>query len=428
MGIGGIGQSAIAQLADACGYKISGCDLEHSSITNRLSKSGIPVVLGHDINHLRGVDILAHTPAVYYQSSSHPEYLAAKKKGIAMIGEEFLAKYLQKTKFVIAVSGTHGKGTTSSLLSRVLETAGTDPTCYIGVPLLDWEKRNFRTGTGKYFVCEADEFREKFLLYHPSMIIVTSIEMDHPEYFRDLESIYMSFLKLVRQMREPHLLVLNANNAGCKQLAKKLKAKKFPVKIAWYSSLPQKVDLQLPGEQIRSDAAAAWKAAELLGISKDKIRKGLESFSGNERRFEYRGEANGVKIYDDYAHHPTAITANIAAAREKYPGKRIWAVLQPHMYSRLQALFPEFVSSLRTADKVVVTDVYTRREQGITSPSGKDLSQAVGSQATYVGGDLQNVAKFVERNTKKGDVVLMLGAGDIYKVSDYLLSGHDNDE
>lgn len=421
MGIGGSGISAIARMAREQGDDVSGCDLEESSITYRLRKDGIPVEIGHSPDHLKRIDLLVHTPAVFYQSQTHPEYTRATKKGLAMIWEEFMAKYLQKNKFVIAVSGTHGKGTTTAMISRIAEEAGLDPSCEVGANLLDWDKKNYRIGKSKYFICEADEFREKFLLYKPDIAVITSIEMDHPEYFRNFDQIMTAFTKFALKSTT---LVINGQDKGCLQLLKNLSKLKYQGKIIKYNLIPVSLKLKLPGKHLRQDAAAAWAAAKVLGLSDEAIKNALEKFSGCERRYEYRGEVDGVKIYDDYAHHPTAVTANILATRELYPKKNIWVVFQPHMYTRLKNLFAEFVASLRLADRVVITDVFSRRESGLTKPSGKDLAIAVGSpKATYVGGDLVNVANFVIRNTDKGDVVLFLGAGDIYKASDQMLSG-----
>ena len=417
MGIGGSGQSAVAQIAKAYGYEVSGCDLESSRITAQLQKDGIPVTIGHDPSHLKNIDILAHTPAVFYQSLNHPEYTKAKN---AMTWEEFMAKFLIKGKKLIAVSGTHGKGTTTALMAKVLEAAGMDPTVEVGANLLDWDRKNYRVGNSKYFLCEADEFREKFLLYKPYIAVITSVEMDHPEFFKDFNAVVSAFVKFAKNSK---ILVINSENPGCQAVLKELKGVKG-LKIIKFKSLTKaQVKLQLPGKHLLEDAGAVWAAASALGIKQPLIKKGLEAFSGLERRFEFRGTASfGAKIYDDYAHHPTAVMLNIKAAREIKPKKNIWVIFQPHMYLRLQKLFNEFVKALKLADKVIVTDVFTRREQNINKPTGKELALAIGGpKATYVGGELTNVANFVNRNAKKDDLILVLGAGDIYKVSDLLL-------
>lgn len=404
MGIGGSGISAIARIAREQGYQVSGCDLEESSITHRLRLEGIPIEIGHSATHLKKADLLVHTPAVFYQSETHPEFKKAKN---ALTWEEFMAKYLQKNKFVIAIAGTHGKGTTTAMLARILEIAGLDPTCEVGANLLDWDKKNYRLGKSKYFICEADEFRDHFLLYKPDLAIITSLEMDHPEYFKDFPAVVASFQKFAAKASK---LVVSAD----------LKKYHLGKKSIYYQ--PVSFKLKLPGAHIRADAGAAAAAAKLLGVKDAVIKEALQSFSGCERRFEYRGEVEGVKIYDDYAHHPTAVAVNISAARSAFPKKKIWVVFQPHMHARLEALFADFVKTLKQADRVVVTDVFTRRESGVIKPSGKDLALAIGApKATYVGGDLQNVANFVSRNAPKGAIVLVMGAGDSPKVSDYLL-------
>jgi len=421
MGVGGSGISAVARIAEKRGFKVSGCDLEESKNTRLLAKDGFNVLLGpHGASHLKGVDLVAHSPAVLDQSATSSEYLMAKKRNIAMIWEKFMADYLQKDKFLISVAGTHGKGTTSAILSVILEQAGLDPTCEIGANLLNWNKRNYRIGESQYFISEADEYRDKFLLYHPNILVVTSIEMDHPDYFSDQNAVVGSFSKLVTQLKDPKILVMSKKNLGCKLLAKNLK--NFSGKIIWYEPLPKgKYKLKLPGIHIRDDAAAAVAVAKYLKIDDENIKKALENFSGCERRFEFRGTVSGAKLYDDYAHHPTAVKVNILAARELYPKSKIWVVFQPHMHSRLEKLFSEFAKALQYADRVIVTDVYTRREQGLNKPTGKELAVAVGEKATYVGGGLENVANFVYRNMNKNNIILLMGAGDIYEVTDQLL-------
>ncbi|MEK7127109.1 MAG: cyanophycin synthetase [Patescibacteria group bacterium] len=407
MGIGGSGASAVARLAKAQGYEVSGCDLENSGIINNLQKEGIDVKIGHDVSHLKNIDILAHSPAIYYQSQTEKEFTKAKNP---MIWEEFMAKYLMKNKFVVAVAGTHGKGTTTSMLCWILEQAGLDPTCEIGANMLAWGKKNDRIGKSKLFICEADEYREKFLLYKPDILLITSIEMDHPDYFKDYEAVVTAFVKIAAKSKK---VVVNGEDGGCLKLKKTLKYKSFK---------KGQMKLRFPGKHIRSDAAGAAAVAKILGVKNKVIKEALESYTGLERRFELRGEVNGMKLIDDYAHHPTAVEVNIAGARERYPKARIVAVFQPHMYARLAAMFDEFKKVLSKADKVAVLDVYSKREPGISKPTGKDLALAIGGpKATYIGGDLNNVANFLLRNGRRGDVVLLMGAGDIYKVSDQMM-------
>lgn len=407
MGIGGSGISAVARIARDLGHQVTGCDLEEGPMTTRLRREGIPVEIGHSTVHMKGFDLLVHSSAVFYQSDQNPEFRLGVKKKIAMTGEEYMKDYLMKGMRVVAVTGTHGKGTTTAMLGRILEAAGQDPTVFVGANLLDWGKKNYRVGKGKDFILEADEFRDKFFLYKPDIAVVTSIEMDHPEYFEDFEAVLSSFKKFVSKAK---IVIACAD----------LKKYKLAKKVIYYR--PVKFKLRFPGDHIKSDAGAAWAAARVLKVKNSVIKKALKNFGGLERRFELRGDMGGVRIYDDYAHHPTAVVANIKAARELFPKSQIWVVLQPHMYSRMGEFFAGFAKALRMADRAVVTDVYTRREKGLTKPTSKELALAAGPTVTYVGGDLINVGKFVERNTKKGDVVLVLGAGDVYKVSDYLLS------
>ncbi len=414
----------MARIAKAYGYEVTGCDLEESRNTNRLRKEGISVEIGHDASHLKNIDILAHSPAVIDQSLNHPEYVTALKKKMAMTWEEFTATHLMKDKFVISVSGTHGKGNTTAMLARILEEAGLDPTVEVGANLLDWNRKNVRIGKSKYFLHEADEFRDKFLLYKPNLLVVTSIEMDHPDYFKDVNQIIQSFVKFADQMKAPKILVVSKEYSLNKKFVSILKAKGFKGKIIWYDKTlitKKGIKLKLPGSHMLFNAAGAYITGKALGVEDTIIKKALQNFSGLERRFEYKGEIEGVKVYDDYAHHSTAVRVNIQAMRGLYKSKKIWVVFQPHMYSRLQTLFQGFIASLKLADRIIITDVYTRREQGVTKPTGKELALAIGDKATYVGGNLINVSNFVRRNTKKGDVVIFMGAGDITRAAEELM-------
>ncbi|MBI3887481.1 hypothetical protein HY310_00240 [Candidatus Microgenomates bacterium] len=335
MGIGGSGASSVARIAKANGFIVSGCDLEESSITYRLRKDGIPVEIGHNEDHLKEVDLLVHTPAVFYQSENHPEFTKAKDP---LIWEEFMAKYLHKGKTLIAVAGTHGKGTTTALICKCLEDANFDPICEVGANLLDWDNKNYRIGNSKYFVFEADEFREKFLLYKPEIAVITSIEMDHPDYFKDFDAVLRAFEKFAKKAK---VVIINSEDFGCQKLIKLLNSVKT-IKLIKYSKLKKtQAKLKSPGDHIRADAAAAWALAKYLKINDKQIKSSLEKFGGLERRFELKGEVEGAKIYDDYAHHPTAVGANISGIREICPGKKVWAIFQPHMHSRLGVLFDD---------------------------------------------------------------------------------------
>lgn len=334
-----------------------------------------------------------------------------------------MARELQKDKFVIAIGGTHGKGHTCAMLGRILEVAGFDPTVEVGANLLDWNRQNFRVGNSKYFVCEADEYNDNFLVYRPNLLLITSVEMDHPDYFKDLDQITNSFVKLVKRMKAPSILVINGGDAGCLRLLKELKLLKWDGKIIKYLPISKSTKLKLPGQHIRDDAGGAGSAAKVLGVKDIDIKKGLESFSGLERRFEYKGDFEGVKIYDDYAHHPTAVRVNIEGAKELYPKKKIWIVLEPHMHSRLKKLYDEFVEVLKLADRAIITDVYTRRENDLNKPTGKDLASSINSpKVTYVGGGTDNVVNFVKRNATKNDVVIVMGAGESYKIAEELVN------
>lgn len=417
MGIGGVRASCVARIAKAYGFTVSGCDLAEGEITKQLRREGIEVFIGHDPGHLRRADYLVHTPAVF----SHRESHRAVKEGKAFTQGQFSGRFLAKGKFVVAVAGTHGRATTAAILGYILERGGLDPTCEISAPLLNWDSKNYRVGGGKFFVCDVDESANIFLAYKPGLIVITSV--DHPDFIANSDEVYGSFVRFVLQQKEPKLLVVNRQDSGCRVVVKRLKKEGFRGKVFWYDKLSSSVRLKVAGEHVRGNAAAAWLAAVRLGVDEKEIEKAVEEFVGVKRRFEFRGGTkDGVLVYDDWAAHPKAVRATIKTAKKVFPKTKIWVVFQPHMYSQLRAFFGDFVRELKFADRVIVTDVYSEREDGQTVPSGKDLSLAIGSpRATYVGGGLENVANFVDRNASKGNVVLVLGVGDVNKVSDLLV-------
>lgn len=390
LGIGGSGASAAAAIAQAQGYKITGCDLEpHNEFTTQFKD--FQLLKGHSPQHLDGVQILAVTPAIYSLDPQNPELFEAKKLGISvMTWQQFLGQYLTRNKFVIAVAGTHGKTTTTAMIAKMLEDAGLDPTVELGA-IVPWWKTNYRVGKSKYFVIEADEFNDNFLALNPDISVVTNIEMDHPEYFKDFENYKKSFDKFIRKSKK----VINKSNS---QLIN------FP--------------LIVPGIFNILNASSAYQVGLALGIDPQTIKKSLSTYPSIGRRFEYISKYKGAEVYSDFGHHPTEIKVTVEALREKFPQSRILLVYQPHMFSRTKALFDDFVKVFRKvpADRTFIMDIYPSRELDTGEVSSKQLVDAVAKDTvTYIGSKDQTLER-LKQAIKKGDIVFFMSAGD----TDYL--------
>jgi UDP-N-acetylmuramate--alanine ligase len=480
MGIGGTGISAVAQmLLKAEGEKvvISGCDMQESAITDALKRVGVPIEIGHSAEHVEDIDRLIVVPAALVLNPDHPELATARERGIPIVTWQEVLGELMRGKCLLSVSGVHGKGTTTAMLALMLVDAGYDPTCEIGA-IIPRFGVNYRLGRSPYFVNEADEFYNNFWHYHPRLAIVTSLEFEHPEFFANYEEYLDSFEHFVRGMdiqsdwTLPPTLILNSDNAGCLELLNRLgnwpgnivtysvedgakantltptfqafdvRAKgetSFRVRTGWAGGFPeeQRIALQLPGMHNIQNALAAIAAARIVGVEAERIVKTLEDFSGIRRRFEIRNrepiEVNGQKmdviLVDDYAHHPTAIEATLAAARRHYPGRRIVAVYQPHMFSRTKTFFEQFLTAFDSADVAIIAGIYPARERDTGLIASSDLVKAIQRQPRYTsgkaqvmhGGSIQATAELLTTILRSGDLVLVMGAGDIYKLTDLIL-------
>lgn len=420
MGIGGSGISAVAALAKAYGYQVSGCDLAGiSSFSRPLLKEGITIYNSHSPEHLKNTDIFCVTPAIFDLNPDHPEFLEAKNKKIMMTWQEFIGRFLMPDKFVIAVAGTHGKSTTTAMIGVLLEEAGLDPSVMIGATVLKWQ-RNYRVGKSKYFVVEADEFNDNFLHYRPNLLVITNIEMDHPEYFANFEAVLKSFQKLIKQMSNDGKLILfnNLRETRYSRLFSQTRLES----IFYLDEGRGALKLKIPGEHNLWNATAALKVAEILGIDKSVAIRALNNFAGTARRFEFKGESGGAKIFDDYAHHPTEIRAMLQAAREKFPENLIWAVFQPHQISRLKTMLDDFAISFDLADKIVITDIFLGREKHrVGEVLSQDLVKKIQNKEVRHIGSLDEVVEYLKKNIKRGEVVINIGAGDIYQVSEKLI-------
>jgi UDP-N-acetylmuramate--alanine ligase len=451
MGIGGSGMSAAALIAKGQGYFVSGCDLlKHTPYIEKVKEAGVEVYFGHDREHVSDVDIVCVTPSVFYQNKSHPEVIAGRRKKL-MTWQQFLGEYLQVNKYVIGITGTHGKSTTTSMAALLLEEAGFDPTVQVGATVREWEA-NYRFGKSKYFLNEADEFYGNFLHYKPEIIVLNNIEFDHPDYFKSEDHVVETFTKFTNNLVGHKTLIFNQDSEGIKKLFNKLGSKKLKaINLIGYtisnSSLiktensfngrilkmntngtefivenrKQNFDddfrLKLPGKYNVSNALGVIALSNCLMIDKEKVKKVLSNFSGSGRRLELIGDKNGIKVYDDYAHHPTAIKATLEGIRQLNPDNRIICVVEPHMYSRTKRLLSEYEYTFKNADKVIIAPIYKSRDTSTFGINGKSIIKTSKHDDIKAFDTAEEVVDECKNVIKSGDVIIVMGAGDSYQLS-----------
>ena len=429
VGIGGIGVSGLARLLRARGVEVSGSDLEQSPKTEALVRERIPVAVGHREENLpAGAELLIYSAAV---PDTNPERKMARDRSIPeMSYAEALGELVNQYE-LIAVAGTNGKTTTAAMVAEILQQAGLDPSALVGSIVKNWGS-NVRIGKGKYFVLEADEYRRAFLHYDPTVAVITNIEADHLDYFKDLDDVKKAFLEFAMRIRPGGCLVYNAASAGAAEIAKEANGRKISFALRPPSNITaQSVDvtaLQVPGEFNRENALAAAAAAQVLGVAKAHIDAGLRSFAGTWRRFERLGKVGNTQIISDYAHHPTGVKVTLEAAESVF-GKKILAVFQPHQHNRTKKMLKEFVAAFGKSavrDLIIpeIFEVRGREETADQDISSADLVKALtaaGKHAQYAA-NLDECEKMVKRVLPEYDCVIFMGAGDIYKVAEKLLT------
>jgi UDP-N-acetylmuramate--alanine ligase len=454
IGIGGSGLSAIARLLLESGYTVSGSDRELSPFADEVRRAGATVYVGHHPRNLTDADWVVRSSAI---GSDNPEVQAAKNANIPVFKRADFLGQLMENKTGIAIAGTHGKTTTTAMTAWVLTELGCDPSFIVGGVMSNLGV-NARAGRSRLFVIEADEYDYMFLGLKPQIAIVTSLEHDHPDLFPTLESLYLAFEKFIDLLPEDGTLIVStedpgaaaliphARNAGRNVVSYGLQGEMTINTPLWVqardlqpnqrggfdftatsnisskTSTSVKVSLQVPGEHNVQNALAVLAIVSVLGYSRSKAAKALGEFTGTGRRFQLVGDVNGISIFDDYAHHPTEIKATLAGARARYPERRIWAVWQPHTYTRTQALFLEFSRAFKDADEVIVTEVYASREPKQEFTSAEVVSAMPHLSARYIE-TLPEVSKYLIENLKPGDVVLVLSAGDANQVSENVVKG-----
>lgn len=422
IGIGGIGVSALAQYYFSKGHIVSGSDLERSQMTDYLKAIGIKIIIGKHLekNITKDIDLVIHSPAVRKDNS---EFKKAKKLKIKTLSYPKALGKLTKEYFTIAVSGTHGKSTTTAMISLILEKAGLDPTVVIGTKLKEFNNSNFRPGNSKYLVMEADEHFSSFLNYSPDIMVLTNIEKDHLDYYKNLNNILKAFREYTKKLKNKGVIIANRDDKNVLKVASK--GKKYGIKDKEAKYL--KKILKVSGRHNVYNALAALAAARVLNIDDKVSFKALSEYKGAWRRFDICEKAiNGknIVLINDYAHHPTEVLASLEGIREKFPNKKICCIFQPHQRQRTFYLFKEFVKSLKSAsrliDKMIIADIYDvagRETKAINKKiSSKNLAEAVKKENVFYLAD-KEIIEYIKNNIETGNVLIIMGAGDIYNLN-----------
>jgi len=451
IGIGGISMSGLAELLHTMGFGVSGSDSKMSKITNHLESIGIDIIYGQRSSNITpDMDFVVYTPAV---KEDNPEYQAVKAAGIPMIDRaELLGQVMLHYADSIAIAGTHGKTTTTSMLSLILLKANLDPTISVG-GILDNIGGNIRIGHSEHFITEACEYTNSFLKFNPARSIILNVEADHLDFFKDLDDIRKSFRMFAERLPENGLLIINSDIENVEYFTKGLPCNVITYSVDHHNSPVSEslthysadhiefdgkghghydllengnflahIDLNIMGIHNISNSLPAIALARSLNVSIEVIKEALLDFKGTERRFEYKGEIGGVTIIDDYAHHPTEIRASLTAAKN-YPHNTIWCVFQPHTYSRTKSFLKDFAKALSIADKVVLADIYAAREANPGDISSKDLQrelQDLGKEAYYFK-SFDEIENFLLQNCTHGDLLITMGAGDVVNIGEDLL-------
>lgn len=443
IGIGGISMSGLAEILLEEGFTISGSDAKQSALTDSFAQKGATIYIGQKASNLSiRPALVVYTAAI---REDNEEFKAAVDAGIPMLSRaELLGQIMDNYEKSIAVAGTHGKTTTTSMISQILLVAKADPTISVG-GILEAIGGNIRVGGSEVFITEACEYTNSFLHFHPKYSIITSVEAEHLDFFKDIDDIRRSFHEFAGNTAHDGVLIINGQIAALDQITNNLSCSvttyglcendDFYAKNITYNdhacgtyTLMHKtedlgtVSLSVPGKHNVSNSLAAIALCLNLGLPLDVIKKGLLQFGGTKRRFEYKGTKNGITVIDDYAHHPTEVAATLTAARN-YPHGRIICVFQPHTYSRTKAFLSDFARVLSMADIVVLADIYAAREKNTIGISSKDLLAELqkNGQESYYFPSFDEIEKFLSEKCINNDLLITMGAGDVYLIGEHLL-------
>lgn len=443
IGIGGISMSGLAEILIDKGFTVSGSDAKASSLTELLSKKGAHIYYGQKAENLNdSIDLVVYTSAIH---PDNPEFIAMKSMGLpSLTRAELLGQLMRNYEIPVAISGTHGKTTTTSMVSEILLEAGCDPTLSIG-GILKTIDGNIRIGHGKYFVTEACEYTNSFLSFFPKIGLILNVEEDHLDFFKDIHDILHSFHRFAALLPREGSLIINGeipeietilegidcniitfgsdasydyhpeqiqyNEKGCAQF-----------QLVRKNGSRESISLGVPGEHNIYNALASIALADLLSVDFPSVQKALSHFHGTDRRFEYKGTVNGTVIIDDYAHHPTEITATLNAALN-YPHKTLWCVFQPHTFTRTKTFMKEFAAALSLSDKIILADIYPARETdnlGISSKTLQRELEALGKTCYYFP-SFEEIENFLLKSCTPGDLLITMGAGDVVNIGENLL-------
>ena len=443
IGIGGVSMSGIAEIIKHWGFVVTGSDRVESDITKRLNLDGIYVTVGHDVNMVSKADLVVYSAAI---KPDDVELVKAHELGIpTMERADFLGLITKAFENTICISGTHGKTTTTSMVSMCFMEAGLDPSIQVGANLKAISG-NYRLGNSENFIIEACEYVESFLKFYPKAEIILNIDNDHLDYFKNIENINAAFIKYVKLLPKNGLLVVNADDNYCSKLHSYTLAKVVTYGIKYdkanfvaknitfdkngfarfdvyhNNSFYASFELSVPGNHNVLNSLATISLCDSYGISKFDIKSALKKYTGAQRRFEYVGQFNGISVYDDYGHHPTEIKATALALKKK-TYNHSWVVFQPHTYSRTKELLADFADSLTYFDNIIVTDIYAARETntyGISSQNLVDKVKELGRKAIFIP-EFNDIVTYLKENTHKDDIILTLGAGNVTNIGPMLL-------
>ncbi len=422
IGIGGIGMSALARLFLHDGKIVSGSDRASSAITDALVHEGVhffPTQVAENLS--KGSDPLLPDLVVYTEAMAHdhPEMVAARDLGVPMVNYFEALGMVANEYYLIAVAGSHGKSTTTSMVADILEEAGLDPTVIVGT-LRSKSKSNYRAGKSKYVVVEACEYKRDFLYLKPDVLVITNIDYEHVDYYKDLSDVQSAFATLAQAVPEDGAIIAATTDTNILPVLQGVSANV----VDYTKSLDLTIKLRQPGLHNRMNAAAARAVGEFLQIESGVINEALENFAGTWRRFEYKGDVKNTPVYDDYAHHPTEVRASLAGARELYPNRKLIIITQTHTYSRTHELFTDFVEAYTKADQVYLLPIYAAREENVSGVTSEQLAAAIVAKGTpaVVMQTPAGIAQTVRESLDELEpaVIVIMGAGDVTNVASEL--------
>lgn len=438
VGIGGIGMSGIAEILLIRGYTVTGSDSSEGETIKRLKKMGATIFIGHKPEHIEGADVVVYTSAV--KAEENVETKTAIAQNIPVIKRSEMLAELMRMKYGIGIAGTHGKTTTTTMTGHVVQDGNYDPTIIVGGRVHSFDKTNAVVGKGDIIIVEADEYDRTFLRLSPSMAVITNIEAEHLDIYKDVDDVKDAFIEFANKVPFYGVVIVCLDSTEVRSILPRIERRTITYgftpqaqlraidmtknafsntfKVLFNNKILGEIDLTAPGDHNVKNALASIAVGLELGMEFDQIKSGLERFKGVFRRFQAKLDTDEVLVIDDYAHHPTEVQATIQAAKSGWPERRIVAVFQPHLYSRTQDMYQEFGLSFFDAEVLIVTDVYPSREkpiEGVTGQLISDTAKKYGHQNVHYLEDKNGLPKKLKEITKPGDMVITMGAGDIYK-------------